>query len=92
MTTDQIDVGDKVKHPKFGQGTVMTKTGGGDSLKVTVKFSPEVGEKRLVAKFAKLKKIEERPTLTQEAAAGSNNGAEGAEGAEATEAGGKAKE
>jgi hypothetical protein len=68
MEAEQIDIGDKVRHPKFGQGTVMSKSGEGDSFKVVVKFPADVGEKKLVAKYAKLKKIDDRPTLAPEAA------------------------
>lgn len=60
---EDVDVNDKVKHPKFGTGTVMHKSGSGPDAKVRVKFSAEFGEKRLVLKFAKLKKMGERPTL-----------------------------
>lgn len=70
MEAEQIDIGDKVRHPKFGQGTVLSKSGEGDSFKVVVKFPTDVGEKKLVAKYAKLKKIDDRPTLAPEAAPG----------------------
>lgn len=63
---DIIDVGDKVKHAKFGQGTVMLRLGDGDNAKVTVKFGGEVGEKKLMLKYANLKKVNERPTLASE--------------------------
>lgn len=59
---EDFDLGEKVKHAKFGTGTVMSKSGGGDNLKVVVKF-PEFGEKKLSVKVAKLKKLAERPTL-----------------------------
>ena len=64
-----LDVGDKVKHPKFGNGTVILRQGEDENQKVFVKFGGEVGEKRLVVKFAKMKKIQERPTLTATPAA-----------------------
>ena len=60
---DQIEVGEKVKHAKFGQGTVMFKSGEGENAKVVVKFQGEVGEKKLMLKYAKLKKAAERATL-----------------------------
>ncbi len=65
---DNIDIGDKVKHPKFGTGTVVFRTGEGGKQKVTVKFGSDVGEKKLLASLAKLKVISERPTLAPEAA------------------------
>jgi ribosomal protein L12E/L44/L45/RPP1/RPP2 len=63
---DQIetfDVGDKVKHPKFGQGTVTLRSGEGENQKVIVKFGAEFGEKKLAVRFAKMKKVQDRPTL-----------------------------
>jgi hypothetical protein len=64
-----LDVGDKVKHPKFGTGTVILRQGDTEDQKVYVKFGGEVGEKRLMVKFAKMKKIQERPTLSATPAA-----------------------
>ena len=65
MTTEieNFDIGDKVKHPKFGTGTIVFRTGEGDKQKVTVKFGSEVGEKKLMVSLANLKLISERPTL-----------------------------
>jgi hypothetical protein len=60
---EEIEVNDKVKHPKFGTGTVLHKSGSGEDAKVRVKFSAEFGEKRLAVRYAKLKKLTERPTL-----------------------------
>jgi hypothetical protein len=60
---ETFDVGDKVRHPKFGQGTVTLRIGEGDNQKVIVKFGGEVGEKKLVVRFANMKKLQERPTL-----------------------------
>jgi len=57
-TTDpyeQIQPGDHVKHSKFGQGQVLHRTGAGEETKFVVSFAEE-GEKRLLAKYAKLKK------------------------------------
>src|SRR5690606_31193876 len=65
MTTEieNFEIGDKVKHPKFGTGTIVFRTGEDDKQKVTVKFGGEVGEKKLLVSLAKLKLISERPTL-----------------------------
>lgn len=65
--TEIFDIGDKVKHPKFGTGTIMFRTGEGEKQKVTVKFGSDVGEKKLLVEYAKLKRIVERPTLEPEA-------------------------
>lgn len=66
--TENFDIGDKVKHPKFGTGTIVFRTGEGDKQKVTVKFGSDVGEKKLLVSLANLKLISERPTLAPEAA------------------------
>ncbi len=65
---ENFDIGDKVKHPKFGTGTIVFRTGEGDKQKVTVKFGSDVGEKKLLVSLANLKLISERPTLAPEAA------------------------
>ena len=45
--------GTRVLHQRFGEGTVLESEGKGDDLKVKVRFD-SVGEKILLAKFAKL--------------------------------------
>ena len=45
--------GQKVRHPKYGEGVVFRREGDGDDAKITVKF-PRFGEKKLVEKFAQL--------------------------------------
>ncbi|MDE2481255.1 MAG: DNA helicase PcrA [bacterium] len=55
MSMDLKD-GDKVRHPKWGEGTIRDIAGaGGDGL-VTVDF-PNVGQKMLMLKYAPLEKI-----------------------------------
>ena len=49
------DVGDRVKHVKFGEGTVQKINDGGRDYEVTVDFD-RVGVKKMFASFAKLKK------------------------------------
>ena len=49
-------VGDRVRHIKFGDGEVMAIVSGGRDYEVTVDFD-EVGTKKMFASFAKLKKI-----------------------------------
>ena len=48
-------VGDKVMHPRFEQGIVMSVKGDGQDAEITVVFSGEV--KKLIAAYAKLEKI-----------------------------------
>lgn len=50
------EVGDNVRHPKFGRGTVLEISGGGLNLKVLVRFS-KVGAKLLQVRTAKLERI-----------------------------------
>ena len=48
--------GEKVKHPKFGEGQVLAVAGVGDRQEVTVHF-PSVGTKKLLVKFANLSPV-----------------------------------
>ena len=50
-------VGDRVRHQRFGEGTVTDMTGAGDSAKAIVDFA-YAGTKQLLLKFAKLEKIQ----------------------------------
>ena len=47
--------GQRVRHPKYGEGTVYKREGEGDEAKITVQF-PRVGLKKLVEKYAQLEK------------------------------------
>ena len=47
--------GDRVKHIKFGEGTVKSIKDGGKDYEVTVEFDT-AGQKKMFASFAKLKK------------------------------------
>ena len=49
-------VGDRVRHIKFGEGTVRSITEGGRDYEVAVEFD-KVGMKKMFASFAKLKKL-----------------------------------
>jgi len=50
------EVGDRVRHMKFGEGTVTNIVQGGRDFEVTVDFDA-AGTKKMFAMFAKLKKI-----------------------------------
>ena len=41
----------RVKHPKFGEGLVLSEDGVGDALKLEVDFGGEAGKKKLLARF-----------------------------------------
>jgi DNA helicase II / ATP-dependent DNA helicase PcrA len=47
--------GQKVRHPKYGEGTVYQREGEGEDAKVTVQF-PRFGLKKLVEKYAQLER------------------------------------
>jgi DNA helicase-2/ATP-dependent DNA helicase PcrA len=47
--------GQRVRHPKYGEGIVYKREGDGEDAKITVQF-PGVGLKKLVEKFAQLEK------------------------------------
>ncbi|MGA2990936.1 MAG: UvrD-helicase domain-containing protein [Candidatus Korobacteraceae bacterium] len=47
--------GDRVRHPKYGEGIVHKREGDGDDAKITVQFS-RFGLKKLVEKYAQLDK------------------------------------
>ena len=50
-------VGDQVRHIRFGQGVVLDIKDGGKDFEVTVCFDT-VGVKKMFASFAKLKKVQ----------------------------------
>ncbi len=48
--------GSRVRHPKYGEGTVFRREGEGDDAKITVQFEGH-GVKKLVEKFAQLEAL-----------------------------------
>jgi DNA helicase-2/ATP-dependent DNA helicase PcrA len=48
--------GQKVRHPKYGEGTVYQREGEGEEAKITVQF-PRFGLKKLVEKYAQLEAV-----------------------------------
>ncbi len=48
--------GSRVRHPKYGEGTVFRREGYGDDAKITVQFQQH-GVKKLVEKFAQLEAL-----------------------------------
>ena len=52
------DIGDIVRHQRFGEGVVLAAKAVDDDVEVVVRFADSaVGEKRLIASFARLEKI-----------------------------------
>ncbi|HEY8315078.1 MAG TPA: DUF3553 domain-containing protein [Candidatus Baltobacteraceae bacterium] len=51
-----LQAGDKVRHPKWGEGTILDVVGGGGDGIVTINF-PNVGQKMVMLKYAPLEKI-----------------------------------
>jgi DNA helicase-2/ATP-dependent DNA helicase PcrA len=47
--------GQKVRHPKYGEGTVYQREGEGEEAKITVQF-PRFGLKKLIEKYAQLER------------------------------------
>ncbi|WP_017186684.1 DNA helicase PcrA [Alkalibacillus haloalkaliphilus] len=52
-----FQIGDKVKHKKWGEGTIVKVEGSGDDMEVDIAFPSPVGIKRLLAQFAPVEKI-----------------------------------
>ncbi|MHC0039458.1 DNA helicase PcrA [Pseudoneobacillus sp. C159] len=50
-------VGDKAEHGKWGVGTVVSVRGEGDGMELDIAFPSPTGIKRLLAKFAPIKKV-----------------------------------
>jgi DNA helicase-2/ATP-dependent DNA helicase PcrA len=48
--------GQKVRHPKYGEGTVYQREGEGEEARITVQF-PGFGLKKLVEKYAQLEGV-----------------------------------
>ena len=53
----EYSIGDRVKHAKWGMGTVVDNSGVGESLKITVYFDNDNQKRLLLTKYAKLEKI-----------------------------------
>jgi DNA helicase-2/ATP-dependent DNA helicase PcrA len=54
-STAGLKKGQRVRHAKYGEGTVLLREGSGEDAKLTVMFSH--GTKKLMEKFANLQKI-----------------------------------
>jgi DNA helicase-2/ATP-dependent DNA helicase PcrA len=50
-------VGDKAEHGKWGVGTVVSVKGQGEGTELDIAFPSPTGIKRLLAKFAPIKKV-----------------------------------
>ena len=51
-----LNKGQRVRHSKYGEGTVLMREGDGEDAKLTIMFSRH-GMKKLVEKFAHLERI-----------------------------------
>jgi DNA helicase-2/ATP-dependent DNA helicase PcrA len=56
QSTPELRPGLRVRHPQFGEGTVLSVESGGDDTKLTVRFN-RVGQKKLMARFARLERV-----------------------------------
>lgn len=50
------EVGDRVKHKSWGDGTILERAGEGEDLELTVQFAPPTGVRKLLARFAPIVK------------------------------------
>lgn len=57
MNERDLQVGDWVRHPEFGDGLILDAKGAGESASVLVSF-PDKSQRRLVIKFARLSRLE----------------------------------
>lgn len=55
--TEAWAAGDKVLHKKWGQGTIVSTRGNGDSAELDIVFPSPVGLKRLLGAFAPIEKV-----------------------------------
>lgn len=55
-SSSTLKVGDKIKHIRFGEGTITAVTMGSKDIEYTIDFNGN--QKRMLASFAKLKKID----------------------------------
>jgi DNA helicase-2/ATP-dependent DNA helicase PcrA len=46
-------MGTRVRHPKYGNGTILRTEGDGDDMKLTISFMSH-GLKKMIAKYAEL--------------------------------------
>jgi DNA helicase-2/ATP-dependent DNA helicase PcrA len=50
-------LGEKVKHTKWGIGTIVSTKGSGDDLELDIAFPSPTGVKKLLAKFAPIERV-----------------------------------
>jgi DNA helicase-2/ATP-dependent DNA helicase PcrA len=55
-TDEDLQVGVRVRHAKFGNGKISSRTGSGDRLKLVIRFN-RAGTKTLLARYAKLQVV-----------------------------------
>jgi DNA helicase-2/ATP-dependent DNA helicase PcrA len=58
LPADSFAAGDHVRHPKFGEGIVVSSEPSGTDYQVVVAFQGEAGIKKLLLSFAPLEKLE----------------------------------
>ncbi|MCH7616755.1 MAG: UvrD-helicase domain-containing protein [Chloroflexi bacterium] len=58
VPADSLAAGDRVRHPKFGEGIVVSSEPSGADYQVVIAFQGEAGIKKLLLSFAPLEKIE----------------------------------
>jgi DNA helicase-2/ATP-dependent DNA helicase PcrA len=56
---EEWNVGDRVLHRKWGEGRVVRRIGEGEDAELVVAFPPPIGERKLLVRFAPIRKIRE---------------------------------
>jgi DNA helicase-2/ATP-dependent DNA helicase PcrA len=59
--TGPYRVGDRVRHPVFGEGLILEVAARGEDWMLRISFPPPSGERRLSARAAPLEKLEGAP-------------------------------
>ena len=59
-STDTFAAGDHVRHPKFGEGIVVSCQPSGSDYQVVVAFQGKAGIKKLLLSFAPLERVDAR--------------------------------
>lgn len=55
--SDNVAAGDRIRHAKWGEGTVVSVAGQGEEAEIALAFPAPIGVKKVVAKYAGLQKL-----------------------------------
>ena len=77
---ENMEVGDQVRHHRWGVGSILFKSGTGESTKAIVVF-PEHGQRKLLLKYAKLELVQDTEDADEDEFSVEESEDEGVEGA-----------